>query len=99
MQYTGGNANNWVTIASGNTPVVNDVLGVWDTNGLRACCYTIRIVASDTAVLDCNGAIHHRSEYTVSVDLSNSCPSDLDGDGLTGINDFLKLLANWGPCP
>ena len=99
LQYTGGNANNWVTIDSGNANVDNRLLGVWDTTGLLPCCYTIRIVASDTAVLNCNGAIHHRSEYTVSVDLSNSCPSDLDGDGLTGINDFLKLLANWGPCP
>lgn len=22
-----------------------------------------------------------------------------DGDGDTGIADFLELLANWGPCP
>ena len=25
-------------------------------------------------------------------------PSDLDGDGLVGITDFLALLAAWGPC-
>lgn len=99
LQYTGGNANSWVTIATGTTSVVNGLLGVWDTTGLRACCYTIRIVATDTAVLNCNGAIHHRSEYTVSVDLGTSCPSDLDGDGMTGIVDFLQLLSNWGPCP
>ena len=24
---------------------------------------------------------------------------DFDGDGVVGINDFLELLANWGPCP
>ncbi len=24
---------------------------------------------------------------------------DLDGDGVVGINDFLALLAAWGPCP
>ena len=23
---------------------------------------------------------------------------DLDGDGIVGINDFLDLLAAWGPC-
>ena len=28
-----------------------------------------------------------------------SCPADIDGDGIVGIIDFLKLLANWGPCP
>jgi hypothetical protein len=27
------------------------------------------------------------------------CPSDLDGDGMVGITDFLILLGNWGPCP
>jgi len=27
------------------------------------------------------------------------CFGDLDGDGVVGINDFLALLANWGPCP
>ncbi len=28
-----------------------------------------------------------------------SIPGDLDGDGTVGINDFLDLLAAWGPCP
>ncbi len=27
-----------------------------------------------------------------------SCPADIDGDGEVGINDFLDLLAAWGPC-
>ncbi len=27
------------------------------------------------------------------------CVGDLDNDGSVGINDFLDLLANWGPCP
>ena len=26
------------------------------------------------------------------------CEGDLDGDGVVGINDFLDLLAAWGPC-
>ena len=26
----------------------------------------------------------------------DACPWDLDGDGTTGINDFLSLLADWG---
>ncbi len=26
-------------------------------------------------------------------------PGDVDGDGSVGINDFLLLLAGWGPCP
>ena len=30
-----------------------------------------------------------------------ACPWDCggDNDGNVGINDFLELLANWGPCP
>jgi len=30
--------------------------------------------------------------------LPPECPADLDGDGNVGINDFLDLLAAWGPC-
>ncbi len=26
-------------------------------------------------------------------------PGDIDGDGVVGIEDFLNLLAAWGPCP
>lgn len=26
------------------------------------------------------------------------CPADVDGDGIVGINDFLQVLAAWGPC-
>ncbi len=28
-----------------------------------------------------------------------TCPSDVDNDGTVGINDFLAVLAAWGPCP
>ncbi len=28
----------------------------------------------------------------------SGCPADIDGDGTVGINDFLALLAAWGPC-
>ena len=33
------------------------------------------------------------------IQLSAYIPADIDGDGVVGINDFLALLANWGPCP
>ena len=29
----------------------------------------------------------------------SGCPGDVDGDGTVGINDFLDLLAAWGPNP
>jgi len=27
------------------------------------------------------------------------CPADIDNDAVVGINDFLTLLGDWGPCP
>jgi hypothetical protein len=29
---------------------------------------------------------------------AGACCGGADGDGIVGINDFLQLLANWGPC-
>jgi hypothetical protein len=97
LQYTGGNANGWVTIASGNSPI-NGVLANCDTSGLPDCAYTLRLRASDSAVLNCNGAIHHHSEYLVSltVGAESGCVGDLDGDGSTGHSDLGILLADWG---
>ena len=31
--------------------------------------------------------------------VGGTCPSDVDNDGTVGINDFLQLLGDWGPCP
>ena len=28
-----------------------------------------------------------------------TCPSDVNNDGTVGINDFMQVLADWGPCP
>jgi hypothetical protein len=33
------------------------------------------------------------------IELECPTPGDLDGDGTVGVNDFLLLLAAWGPCP
>jgi hypothetical protein len=37
--------------------------------------------------------------YELQPELVVSCPSDISGDGMVGIDDFLTLLAAWGPCP
>ena len=37
--------------------------------------------------------------YELQPELVVSCPSDISGDGMVGIDDFLSLLAAWGPCP
>jgi len=28
-----------------------------------------------------------------------TCFGDVDGDGMVGINEFMQVLADWGPCP
>jgi len=32
------------------------------------------------------------------VEVGGATPGDIDGDGIVGIDDFLLLLAAWGPC-
>ena len=31
--------------------------------------------------------------------VGGACPSDVNNDGTVGIQDFLQLLGDWGPCP
>ncbi|MHC5024816.1 MAG: hypothetical protein ACYTGG_13085, partial [Planctomycetota bacterium] len=69
LQYSGGNQNSWVTINSGTDPVINGPLGTWDTSNLLDCPHTLRLIVSDTAILDCNPALHHHSVYLVTVDV------------------------------
>lgn len=50
LQYTGGSATTWTTIASGTSPVVNGPLGTWNTGTLtRPCGYTVRLIVNTTA--------------------------------------------------
>ena len=37
--------------------------------------------------------------FCFEVTCDQPCDADVDGDGNVGINDFLDLLAAWGPCP
>ncbi len=91
LQYTGDGVSGWVTIASGNTPVVDDLLTTWDTTLLEPCAYTIRLVATDKAVLDCNSALRHRTEYNVSLNVGACNECDIDNDGDVDLRD-------WGAC-
>jgi hypothetical protein len=85
LQYTGGNAHGWVTIAAGNANV-NGLLGDWDTTGLAPCAYTLRLIVTDQAVLDCNSAARNQSEYTVALDLvGDPLAQDTDADGMPDV--------------
>lgn len=95
LEYTGGDSHGWTTISSGNSNIVNGVLGVWNTASLRTCAYTIRLRVYDAATVNCSST--HYSEYHTSVRVG--CPSDLDDgsglghpDGGTTIEDLLYFL-------
>jgi hypothetical protein len=97
LQYTGDGLSGWVEISSGNAPLVNGLLGRWDTTALPHCAYTLRVVVTDSANVNCTGNTH-RSEYTVSVNVG--CATDVDSDGDIDLTDLAALLAEYGTtCP
>ncbi len=53
---------------------------------------------SDTAVLDCNAAIHHRSEYVTLVEVGNTI-CNINGDGVVNTFDIKPFLQSLFPWP
>ncbi len=51
LSYTRDSASGWTVFATGTTPVVNGVLGVWDATGLPEGYYLIRLVVTNAAGL------------------------------------------------
>jgi hypothetical protein len=97
LSYTGGDSHGWTTIANGIGPVVNGVLGMWDTSELPNCAYTIRLIGTDRANIDC-GTRHNQSEYTVSV--TAGCDADFNHDGILNSQDFFDFLTSFfAGCP
>lgn len=90
LQYTGGTQHGWVTIDDGTSPVVNGLLGVWDTRSLPSCAYTLRLLTYDASVVQtqCGWPSYHQSEYTTSVLVADYCPVDLDGDADEDLLDY-----------
>jgi len=94
LYVIGGPYANWTVIASGNTNIGPDgLLAVWDTQGLPLCCYTLRLRAVDSALVDCNGAIAQASEDFVSVEIGLA--ADTNGDGVVNFSDITKVLNDW----
>ena len=69
------------------------LLGTWDTTSLPKCAYTLRLVVSDSAIIDCNGVIHHSSEDIVSVIVAPE--GDVTFDGVVNVDDLNVVLSNW----
>ncbi|NOX60191.1 MAG: hypothetical protein GXP29_15210 [Planctomycetes bacterium] len=100
LQYTGGNANGWVTIGSGTSSVPNGILATWDTTLLPDCAYTLRLVVIDGATLNCNNVVHGVSEYLVSVNLGFCGDFDVDNDGDVDLIDYAAFAVEFtGPNP
>ncbi len=102
LQYTGGNQNGWVTIASGNNQVINDVIANWNTAGLLPCAYTLRLIAYDYSLIGC-ASYYQYTEFFTSVtvgDLCGGCLGDIDGSGLVDFFDIDPFVALLGQtCP
>ncbi len=96
LQYTGGDAHGWVTIASGNTNV-SGVLADWNTAGLRPCSYTLRLLAGDASSINC-GSTNNQTEHLVSVKVG--CPGDFNDSGAVSVQDIFDFLAAYfAGCP
>jgi len=79
LYFSGGDFHTWTPINGGTTPVVNNALANWNTAGLRPCAYALRLVVTDSAVVNCNGEIHNQREYITAVSVGKVC--DVNGDG------------------
>lgn len=87
LAVLGGPYTDWHTIAGPIGSNASGLLFTWDTSGLPDCAYTIRLRASDEAVLGCAEA-HHVAEDYASIVLGDWASADLDGDGDVDLDDF-----------
>jgi hypothetical protein len=102
VQYLGGDAASWVTLASSNTSVVNDTLATWDTTGLQPCPYVLRLTVTDQAVLNCDSDNRHQVRLYRTVLVGDYCAgrADMNCDGFVtaaDIDGFVQCLIN-GDC-
>jgi hypothetical protein len=99
LQMSGGDDSAWVTLATGNAPIINGTLAQWDTSDLPSCAYALRLEVEDAAQIDCNTGSHNRAE-TVTTIYVRPCLGDIDGDADVDISDLTLLLSRFGlMCP
>ncbi len=64
-----------------------------------ACCLNDScIVAAEANCIAARGTYQGDNTLCEALTCPTPCPADVTGDGDVGINDFLDLLAAWGPC-
>ena len=78
----------------------------YDTTLLEPGYYWFVVGADFSKIVDCNqpaggppDEIGDRYWMRIECVPIIPCPWDVDGDGVVGFEDLLKLLSNWGPCP
>ncbi len=96
LQYTGGDLNTWDTIASGTGPI-NGTFAQWNTERLRSCAYTLRLIVGDRSSINC-GSTNNHVEYTVGVFVG--CEADFNHDNFVNSQDYFDFFtAFFAPCP
>lgn len=80
LQVAGGNIAGWQTLNSGSSNVVNAVLADWDTSLLPRCAYVLRLIASDSAVVNCDDPSQSADYVTLNVGYCGDFDADDDGD-------------------
>ncbi len=88
--------------------VPDDIAGPFQDNGGNifvcvggACCLndSCIVVLVEENCITAGGTYQGNNTTCKESNCTDPCPADIDGDGNVGINDFLDLLAAWGPCP
>lgn len=88
FSYTGGSGHQWIGLNSGTSPIIDGMLGEWDTTGLIPGPYTLRL----TGVRECFGA-YIAQEYLQS--LYFGFPADLDRSGKVNLADLARFGEQW----
>ncbi|NOT01430.1 MAG: hypothetical protein HOP29_12465 [Phycisphaerales bacterium] len=100
LQFSGDGVHGWTTLATGTTPMNDDVLWMWDTSRLEPCPYVLRLIVTDEAVLGCGSPFRNRTEYVVTLNVGYCGDFDADNDGDTDLIDFGEFQeAFTGPLP
>ena len=64
-----------------------------------ACCFNDScVVVADVGCIAAGGSYQGNNTTCEASNCTDPCPADIDNSGDVGINDFLDLLAAWGPC-
>ena len=104
LDYFHPTTREWTWIANGTTSVNNAVLGDWNTAGLPACYYTLRLRVWDESIIDNLGAAdrQYAEDYLAIAVGEVGCPGDVNGDGVINFGDidpFVELLSTGATCP